>query len=286
MSGTRQQPLVRALAVLALVAAPAVAHAFHNGSTFDRAPGAGGGGGLFYTGSRRERGWDCTACHRSPRGRLRVDVSSQPPELIADGRFRASTAYAITVAMRDPQDQLGLQSTRANYNGIAVSFLDESGAPAGLIGGFESSRFYARGTSILASDSTTNNETAWTFTWTAPAAAAGPIAINLGVVDGNGGGVGGASTLTDPLGDDVAVHAFVVRGDAAAAAAPAAGERGRSLWAALVVAAAILLRRPGGSPRTAVRSSSPWRSITCRRSRSDTRTSAPRSSSSPTSNRS
>lgn len=238
MPGTRQQLVAFAIA---LVAAPAAGHAFHNGSVFDRAPGAGGGGGLFYTGSRRERGWDCTACHTAPRGRLRVDISSQPPELIADGRFRANTAYAITIAMRDPQGQLGLASTRSNYNGIAATVLDGAGAPAGTIGGFDPGRFYARGTSILASDSTTNNETSWSFTWTAPPAAPGPITINLGVVDGNGAGVGGASTLTDPLGDDVAIHAFVVQGDASAAADP-----GRSMWAGLGIAFAIVLRRRGG----------------------------------------
>jgi hypothetical protein len=128
MPGTGRQPLALACALALAAAAPAVAHAFHNGSAFDRAPGAGGGGGLFYTGSRRERGWDCTACHVEPRGRLRVDVASQPPELIADGRFRPGIAYAITIAMRDPQDQLGLAATRSNYNGIAVSVLDEGGA--------------------------------------------------------------------------------------------------------------------------------------------------------------
>jgi hypothetical protein len=239
MPGTRQQLVAIAFAWVC-VAAPAAAHAFHNGSVFDRAPGAGGGGGLFYTGARRERGWDCTACHVEPRGRLRVDVSSQPPELIADGRFRAGAAYAITIAMRDPQGQLGLGSTRSNYNGIAVSVVDEGGVPAGTIGGFDPGRFYARGTSILASDSTVNNETSWSFTWTAPADASGSITIHLGVVDGNGAGVAGASTLTDPLGDDVAVHAFVARGDASAAAG-----RGHSTWAALALALIVVCgRRP------------------------------------------
>jgi hypothetical protein len=268
MPGTRQQLVACALA---LAAAPRAAHAFHNGSTFDRAPGAGGGGGLFYTGAPRERGWSCLACHTDPRGRLEVDVSSQPPELIAEGRFRPGTAYAISIAMRDPQGQLGLASTRANYNGIGVSVVDGEGGPAGVIGGFEPGRYYARGTSILASDSTMNNETAWSFTWTAPAAPAGPIAIHLGVVDGNGAGVGGASTLTDPLGDDVVIHAFTARPEGAAAAAAgldsvdralATDGRGRAQWAPLLAALAIIVcvprrRRSGSRVRAAIERAPP-----------------------------
>ena len=256
MPGTRQQLVAIAAALVALAtlaAAPAPARAFHNGSTFDRAPGAGGGGGLFYTGSPRERGWDCTACHVAPRGRLRVDVSSQPPELIAEGRYLPGTAYAIQIAMRDPQDQLGLASTRANYNGIAVTVLDGGGAPAGSIGGFDSSRYYARGAAILASDSPVSNETAWAFTWTAPAAAPEPITLHLGVVDGNGAGAGGASTLTDPLGDDVAVLAFTASAPGAALparepAAAAAADRRPGAWAVIAAAFAILLTGRPGAP--------------------------------------
>jgi len=184
--------------VIALViAAPAVALPYHNGSMYDRAPGAGGGGGLFFTGAQRERGWNCTACHVDAK-ELDVVVTSQPAELIADGRYQPSATYAITIALANAQQQLGLAATRTNFNAMVAS------TSAGVITGFDPGRYYARGTSILASDSTALNETSWTFSWTAPAS--GSVTFDIGVVDGNGG---------DSIGDAVAMIEITV-GDAAA----------------------------------------------------------------------
>ena len=53
--------------------------AFHAGSVFDKPAGAGGGGGIFYVGSATERGWNCTACHTEPAGKIRVTLTSDPP---------------------------------------------------------------------------------------------------------------------------------------------------------------------------------------------------------------
>lgn len=204
MHGTRQQ-----LVVIALLAAPSVAHAFHNGKVFDDPPGAGGGGGLFYSGSLRDRGWDCTACHEQPRGRLELALASQPPELLESGRYTPGAAYAITVAMADPSRQLGMAATRSNFNGMVASFLDDAGIPAGTITNFAPASFYLRSSAILATDSVTVNETSWTFTWTAPMTS-GEIEIDIAVVDGNGADQTGTSTLTDPLADDVALFGVVV----------------------------------------------------------------------------
>jgi hypothetical protein len=244
--GTRQQLVTAALAALAIAAMPAVAHAYHNGAVFDRAPGAGGGGGLFYTGSTRDRGWDCSACHTDPRAQLDVEVTSQPPELIAEQRFRPGTAYAITVELTDPTRQLGLTSTRSNYNGIAASVLDEDSVAAGMINGFDPGRFYLRGSAILASDSTVINETSWTFTWTAPMTSTGALTLDIAVVDGNGANAGGTSTLTDPDGDDVAVRTYVVRDTAASAryTSPRPARPARPLgWIALALPGPVLLLR-------------------------------------------
>lgn len=213
MHRTRQHIII----AVALAGVPGSALAFHNGAVYDRPPGAGGGGGLFYTGSKRERGWDCTACHLDPPGRLRVTMTSQPSDLFEQQRYQPNTTYSITIAMVDPGSQLGLQATRSNFNSMAITMFDDAGAAAGTIAGFDAGKFYTRGTSILASDSTTVNETTWTFTWTAPAVASGPIAINLAVVDGNGANAT-TQTLTDPFGDDVFVVEVVVE-DAAARSA-------------------------------------------------------------------
>jgi hypothetical protein len=209
MHRTRQHAVI-VLVLAGAVLAPSAAYGYHAGKLFDRASGGGGAGGLFYTGSRRDRGWDCTACHVDSPGRLRVDVTSQPPELLSQNVYTPGTTYTITVAMVDPGSQLGIASTRSNFNGIAISTLDADGAPAGAIGGFDSGSFHTHGLAILATDTFTVNETSWRFSWTAPADAAGPIAIDLGVVDGDGAGQAGTTTLTDPMGDDVVMLHYVV----------------------------------------------------------------------------
>lgn len=238
MPRTRRQSLI---IVALVVAAPSIAAAFHTGTRFDEPPGAGGAGGLFYTGSTRDRGWDCTACHIEPRGRLAVDVTSQPPELIAEQRYRPGAAYVITVAMTNPGSQLGLASTRSNWNGIAISTLDEANGPVGAFSGFDAGRFAARGTSFLASSSPMVNETSWSFTWTAPASGV-PVSIDLGVVDGNGAGSTSQTTLTDPLGDDVAVFHYVVTPTAARTTSAA-------IWAHALLGAMLEgCRSPSSAP--------------------------------------
>jgi hypothetical protein len=201
--------VTRALVVAALLAVAAPARAFHTGSTFDAAPGAGGGGGLFYTGSPRERGWTCSACHVDPPGRLRVSVSSSPASLLSARTYEPGADYRITVKIA--RELRGLASTRSNFNSMAVTVLDREGSvDAGSLTGFDSSRFHARGSTILASDSTQPGETEWAFTWRAPAAGRGTITMWLGVVDGDGAGSPATSTLTDPFGDDVAMGAFAL----------------------------------------------------------------------------
>ncbi|MEZ4401926.1 MAG: choice-of-anchor V domain-containing protein [Kofleriaceae bacterium] len=251
MPGTRKQLVIL---VVAMLAAPRAAAAFHAGSMFDRAPGGGGGGGLFFTGAPRERGWTCGACHVDAPGRLRLDVAAVPGDLFARGTYQPGQQYTLTVAMQAPATQLGLGATRSNFNGMAVSVLDGAGAGAGVIGGLAPGRFYARGTSIVATDSPTVNETSWTFTWTAPPAGTGPVGIYLGVVDGNGAGGTGVTTLTDPLGDDVATWSVILTEGGAAQRAPIpAGGRARSRWSRERAGPSGPRRARAGRPATAAR---------------------------------
>jgi hypothetical protein len=238
--GTRRQSLTL-LAGIVAIAWPAAAHAYHVGSMFDAAPGAGGAGGLYYTGSTRDRGWDCTSCHVAPRKQLDVTVTSQPPELISEASYRPGTAYVITVALANPTAQLGLPATRSNFNTLAITTLDLAGAPVGVFSGYDAGRFHARGTSFLASETSVVNETSWSFTWTAPPAGVGSVAIDLGVVDGNGAGVTSQTTLTDPLGDDTAMFHYVVSDGASATLAPPARS---ARWAWLLLAPVLALCFP------------------------------------------
>lgn len=205
---------LRVLAVVVLASAAMLgaqrARAYHTGALFGAAPGAGGAGGYFYTGSPRERGWTCASCHVDPPGELRVSLTSAEG-LFATGRYAASTVYSVTVRIEN--ERLGLAASRSNFNGMALTVLDGSGSPAGTLGGYDASRFFARGTSILASSSTVVGETEWTFTWTAPPVGTGEVTFYLGVVDGDGAGSGPTETLTDPFGDDVAVgHVVIAEG--------------------------------------------------------------------------
>lgn len=177
--------------------------AFHTGNTFDLQPGSGGGGGLFYTGSPRERGWTCAACHLGAPLRTRVNAGSDPPDLLAGRSYSPGQRYRLTFVLEN--EHAGIASTRSNYNTIAISSLTAQGLVTGSFSGYAAEDFYARGTSILASAGRTPNQTSWAFDWTAPAAGTGPVRFYIAVVDGNGANSDPNTTLTDPFGDDIAV---------------------------------------------------------------------------------
>jgi hypothetical protein len=192
------------------------ARAYHTGVTFDRPPGAGGGGGLFYTGAPRERGWTCAACHVDPPVPVQVVVRIEPGELLVDRVYVPGQTYDLTVTLED--ERLGLSAGRSNFNGMAMTIMDESGAVAGDFSGFAAEDFYVRGRSIIASSGTTVGVTEWSFRWTAPAAGRGEITLYLGVVDGNGANSPADVTLTDPFGDGVFIGYLAATESSAAAA--------------------------------------------------------------------
>ncbi len=189
---------------LGLLAAPGVARAFHTGSTFNEAPGRGGGGGVFYTGAPTERGWTCAACHVLAPQEMQVTVRDDLGAFDA-GTYTPGEVHQITVRIEN--ERLGRSSTRSNFNGMALTVLADD--PAGAAGSLSAGQgFFLLGRQTLATDSTTVGETEWTFRWTAPDAGAGRVTFYLGVVDGNGADAPPTSTLTDPYGDDVATGAL------------------------------------------------------------------------------
>jgi hypothetical protein len=163
--------LALAIALVSLALGATHARAWHTGRTYADPPGAGGGGGYFYTGSPRERGWTCATCHVDAPRELRVTISS-PEGLFSSRSYVPGTTYSVTVRMNE--ELLGLGATRSNFNSMVLTVLDDAGDPAGTLGGYDAARFFARGTSILASSSTVVGETEWTSpssTGTAPARA-------------------------------------------------------------------------------------------------------------------
>jgi hypothetical protein len=208
--------------------APGAARAFHAGNVFDKPPGAGGGGGLFYAGTPRDKGWTCTACHVEPPGRIQVRLFAEPADLLQMFRYAPGQMYTFTVTLEG--EWAGLGSPLSNYNGLVFSIVDPQGAPVGTIGGFAAEDFHAGWPTTIASAGQVVGSTSWTFQWTAGAAGSGPATIYVAVVDGNGADSDPTQTLTDPFGDDVFLGTVSLQeGAATAGAAAGAGARAASL---------------------------------------------------------
>jgi len=187
----------------AIVAIPNVAQAYHSGSTFDKPPGAGGGGGIFYAGAPLERGWDCTMCHLQPPGKVKVRLDVNPPSLFQNFTYTPGNVYSFTATMVD--EHLGKNSPLSNYNSVVVEVVDGKGFQAGSMGGFAAEDLYSGYPATIATTGTKPNVTQWTFNWTAPPLGSGPVTMYVAGVDGNGANAGAGKTLTDPLHDDVFV---------------------------------------------------------------------------------
>ncbi len=192
--------MARLLLALALLTLSGPAFAFHVGSTFAAAPGAGGAGRIYYVGTPLERGWDCTMCHVDPPGKIRLQVDVEPSSLFEDFRYVPGETYRFTVRLQG--EHLGLQAGRSNFNALALAFADPEGIYQGGINGFDPNEFFD-GRGAIASAGTRVGATDWTFQWTAPDAGIGPVSLYLGAVDGNGANSDANTTRTDPFGDDV-----------------------------------------------------------------------------------
>jgi hypothetical protein len=205
MRRARKHAVAVAIAALATLA-PASAWAFHAGDVFDKPPGAGGGGGIFYIGVPSERGWTCAGCHTDAPGTIRIELDSNPRSLFDSGSYAPGQAYAISAKLIGEHE--GLNSPLANFNSLGVEVVDAKGNPAGTIAGYAAEDFYASGPATIMSAGQRIGATSWTFTWHAPPTTAGRLSIHVAAVDGNGANSGPNGTLTDPWGDDVFVGAL------------------------------------------------------------------------------
>jgi len=206
-----------AAAVAGVVLTPASSLAFHAGSLFDAPPGAGGGGGLFYTGAPRDKGWTCAACHIDAPGSMRVRLEVDPP--LFDS-FRYAPGQTYTVTARLDGETRGKDAPASNYNTIAISIVDANGNSVGAVSGFAAEDFYVGFPTTIVSTGQKPGLTSWTFQWTPPATGAGPVTFYLAAVDGDGAGRP-SETLTDPFGDDLFVGTVDLQdGSATAAAVP------------------------------------------------------------------
>lgn len=233
MRRARQRSLAAFSAVSAFWAlslgGPAPARAFHAGNVFDKPPGAGGGGGLFYTGALRDKGWDCTACHIDPPGKIQLRVQVDPPDLFQTFHYAPGQTYSFTVTMEG--ESVGMASPLSNYNTLAISIVGATGAPVGSMSGFAAEEFYTGWPTTILSGGQRVGATSWTFQWIPGEAGAGMVTIFVAGVDGNGANSSPGQTLTDPFGDDVYIGTISLEEGAATASAAGAPGPGAALHA-------------------------------------------------------
>ena len=213
--------LASASAFASLFLATDPAAAFHSGSLFDKAPGAGGGGGIFYAGAPLDRRWDCSTCHVDAPRLVKVRLRVEPRDLFEGFRYTPERPYTFTATLEG--EPRGRGSPRANSNGLTIQVTGIDGLPAGALSA-RPDDFYAGGPSLLTSAGQKVGVTTWTFDWTAPPKGGGRVLFHVAGVDGNGAGAGPSSTLTDPYGDDVFVARVTLdeAGGVTAGPAPAA----------------------------------------------------------------
>jgi hypothetical protein len=190
------------------------AHAFHPLATFGKsALEKGGGAGLYYTGSPRWLGYDCSICHVGAAGEMRVALAS---ELFSAQSYRPDEPYVITAQMVIAAG--GGHGTSSAAGMGETSFLaemnDDLGQPRGSFGEVpcpgdngcpEHLQPFGGAPGVIAGVST---QTLWSFVYRTPEAGTGRITFHLGAVAGDDAATWSAPGLrppTDPLGDDVFV---------------------------------------------------------------------------------
>lgn len=201
---------MRPLLALALLLAPAHAHAFDTYARYDESTLLGGGGGRYFTGSVQD-GFTCAVCHTGGLVPDDADVEASIPELFVDG-YQPGQTYEIRVTLPN-----------TNASAVALEVVDLIGAGAGtltlipdamqgdpdrcdrepmmepvaaahLVDLAAGSRQVAV-VDVCGADQLRVN-------WTAPDASTGPVWLNAGIVGADRGGT--------PLGDGVFVYARVI----------------------------------------------------------------------------
>lgn len=213
----------RALAVIAAVAsgaAAATAFAYSDPTTFSRDPSsdtAGGGGGFYFTGSPRQHGLDCAACHiEGPEGtalRLSALLDGEEAALFDRG-YEPGRVYEVEVSFdgdRLRREGECSMDEPCDLNLFALEIVDDKGHAAGGLcpvrpgeasgpercGGCP----VRRGSGTLVEDECSvvladgfddtamgfrNGATAFSFFWRAPGDDVGPLLLHVSGVDGRG----------------------------------------------------------------------------------------------------
>jgi hypothetical protein len=253
---THVRILVAAAIAAAALAASRPAHAFHPPASFDAPASTGGGGGMYFTGAPRDRGYDCTICHVDSEAAIAAEIAWTPA---VPGAYEPGAIYQLEVRLAGEHAGFGAAT---NPNSFMAELVDDAGAAAGLIGNL-GTRVRAVGDGTVIGGEPIGGDT-WTFAWQAPDAGTGAVTLHLGLVDGDGAG-SATTVMTDPNRDDVAVVALRLCESAAGCAdrparpsetSPAggcdAGGGGAGAGAIAVIVGAAVARRRRRRPALAI----------------------------------
>ena len=197
----------RALMLLVLLAPRVPANAWDGFKMFE-APTTGpasGGGGIWGTGGKRDNGITCAACHVKPVAKVYALVELSPllGQVGPNSLYRPNQKYQLKVTLKGESLGRGFAvcgQSLISMNGFAASFETANGVRAGRLqsdSGQDSSACPATvpdmqtgstvtfGKCAVISSTNTEDQTQWSFAWTAPAKGAGTVTMFWGVVDGN-----------------------------------------------------------------------------------------------------
>ena len=223
--------MIRAMLVLAALAASA--HAFPTGTQFELdALTSDGGGGIAFDGAPRFVGHTCAVCHTGAPGQIETRLESDHPEMFTDG-WKPGAQYHMRVVLSGAHEGQQYQPDGDNcgflvmpyrpcdQNGFALEIDDAGGGPKGTFAAVVNNacatgmpppdidiRIFADGTAIT-HNGARHGQLSWDFCWTAPAAGAGTLTAYVAVVDGNGGD-GTMAFTADTTGDDVTAGAVPI----------------------------------------------------------------------------
>jgi hypothetical protein len=198
--------VIRAVAVacvFVLVTLADPAGAFQDAASFLRPVHLGGASGILHTGSARFRGYDCSMCHQQAPGDMRLELSSDPPDLLSEGRYEPGASYTITVTMLGEHRAVG---DEGNQNMFVAELVDDQAQPQGVFEEIDLSTLQRDGGDVNIDGAVfgATNLTAWQLLWTAPSTGTGRLALHVAAVDGDAGtGSAEPRPPTDPFNDDV-----------------------------------------------------------------------------------
>lgn len=178
-----------------------------------------GGGGIYGTGSSQDKGITCAQCHVKAQGLIDATITPTPAWQNIAGQlaYKPGQTYSITVQMVGEHLGLSNPGMNDNLNGMAMAFENAAAQSVGMLasdtpGNSASSCPVAApgatpsGTTYVYGPAGTGCKTvvfvpkpsltAWTFSWTAPVAGAGPVIGYYSVVDGDHNG---KSSLDDDV---------------------------------------------------------------------------------------